>query len=290
MKHLQAVRWLGGKGRMIRRLLPLLESIPHCRYVEPFGGGGVVLLNKKPVEVETYNDIDGGLFGFFKVIADPELFEAFKRRVDALPLSRELYRGSSRDWRDESDEVKRAVLWFVIARQSFGGRFGADWGMSITESTGSMSHSTSMWINGVKLLPKIHERLLRVQIENNDWRKVIDAHDTSDTLFYLDPPYFPDVRKSGHARYEHELSIDDHHELIDRLLDIQGRAAISGYANQVYDRLDVAGWKRIEWETYCSVAGRTRATGMKGHGSAYRMQSRTECLWIKPYESELTLF
>ncbi|MCS7226943.1 MAG: DNA adenine methylase, partial [Gloeomargarita sp. SKYB31] len=70
---------------MVAKLLPLVEAWPHRRYCEPFGGGASVLLAKQPVEVETYNDLDGALVEFFKTLADPDRFEQFYRRVALLP-------------------------------------------------------------------------------------------------------------------------------------------------------------------------------------------------------------
>lgn len=74
------IKWLVGKGNMQKKIVPLLEAIPHRRYVEPFGGGASILLRKAPVELETYNDLDSGLYEFFTVIADPALFRRFYRR------------------------------------------------------------------------------------------------------------------------------------------------------------------------------------------------------------------
>lgn len=83
--------WFGGKGNMVAKILPMLTAIPHTRYVEPFGGGASILMAKPPVDVETYNDLDSALYDFFTVLADPDLFPQFVRRVKLLPCSRQLY-------------------------------------------------------------------------------------------------------------------------------------------------------------------------------------------------------
>ena len=114
--------WFGGKGNMVAKLLKLVP--PHRGYVEPFGGGASLLLAKAPARVETYNDLDSALVGFFKVLADPRLFKRFYRRVQATPYSRELYNQYREEWQAEEDPVIRAYKWFVVARMSFGGIFG----------------------------------------------------------------------------------------------------------------------------------------------------------------------
>lgn len=35
------LRYFGGKGYLARKIVPILEDIPHCTYVEPFGGSAM---------------------------------------------------------------------------------------------------------------------------------------------------------------------------------------------------------------------------------------------------------
>jgi DNA adenine methylase len=60
--------WYGGKFSHLDWLLPLLPPCHH--YCEPFAGSGAVLLNRAPSAVETYNDIDGDVVNFFRVLRD----------------------------------------------------------------------------------------------------------------------------------------------------------------------------------------------------------------------------
>ena len=61
--------WFGGKGNPRIKKAILAALPPHTRYVEPFGGGGSILMAKTPVEVEVYNDVDRGMLNFFRVLA-----------------------------------------------------------------------------------------------------------------------------------------------------------------------------------------------------------------------------
>lgn len=275
------IAWLGGKARHTARLVPLLEAIPHRRYVEPFGGGASILLAKSPVEVEVYNDLDAGLYNFFTVLADPDAFERFCRLVALLPHSRRIYSEYRATWQQERDRVKAAAKWFVVARQSFGGRFGASWGSNVTSTRGGMAEVVQRWLSALDRLPEIHARLQRVRIECDDWRTIVERYDTPDTLFYLDPPYVPETRRDG--TYAHEMTLDDHAALVEVLLNIRGKAVLSGYAHAVYKPLEAAGWERRDWKVACHIVGRTRATGILGEGAAMRLQPRTESVWIKPY-------
>lgn len=79
--------WYGGKFSHLEWLLPLLA---HCyHYCEPFAGSGVILLNRDPSPVETYNDLDGEVCNFFRVLREKksELLELIGlRRFPAKSL------------------------------------------------------------------------------------------------------------------------------------------------------------------------------------------------------------
>ena len=267
------VTWFGGKGCFKKKLLPLLP--PHTAYVEPFGGGASVLVAKEPVGIEVYNDLDQGLYCFFSVLSNPVLFPHFWSRVCNLPYSRELYDECKETWFGTRDPLERASRWFVVARQSFSGEFGCSWGSCISCSNNGRIETASSWQGIMKILPAIHQRLQRVQIENADFRDVIRRYDGPGYLCYCDPPYVTSTRRSG--RYIHEMTDADHHDLVDLLLKYQGAAVLSGYPNVLYKPLEEAGWERLEFASHCTACGRTKAT-------KHTLDSlkRIECVWLNP--------
>ena len=56
-------------------------------YCEPFAGSGAVLLNRPPSGVETYNDLDGEVVNFFRVLRDDP--DELQRKMALTPFSRE---------------------------------------------------------------------------------------------------------------------------------------------------------------------------------------------------------
>lgn len=272
------IKWLGGKGKMASKLMALVPR--HHIYVEPFGGGASMLFAKAPSPVEVYNDIDSGLVNFFRVLRDPETFGQLQRMVELTPHSKEEYYTSLREWEATADPVERAYRWFVVARQSFGGHFGASWGYSLTESISGMSKDTATWLSAIQLLPEVSARLLRVQVDNSDWQAVLDRYDGPSTFFYCDPPYVTDTRKGG--EYRHELTDGMHAQLVQRLLSLKGKAMLSGYGHPIYQPLEDAGWVRMDFETVCHVAGRTRNSKLQGAGNVVTQQKRIESVWLHP--------
>ena len=276
--------WYGGKGMMIAKLKPLIP--PHRTYVEPFCGAASMLFAKEPAAVETINDLDSGVAGFFRVLRDQP--EEFMRLARLSEYGRELYNECRATWQDETDPVRRAWKWWYVASTSFGGTWGASLGTVVTLSRRGMSGQCSKLQSRIEdVLPVCIERLRRVQIENMDALTVIDRYCTKDGFCYCDPPYVGETRTSaGYDKRNPEgcdmRDIESHTALIDALLDTPGAVLVSGYAHPVYTPLIDAGWARIDWNTICYAAPKTRQSGVQGAGSATAKQARVESVWLNP--------
>lgn len=276
-KRLRSPVWyFGGKGNMTAKLLPLLPA--HKQYIEPFFGGGSVFFAKQPAEVETINDIDSAVMGFFAVLRDQS--EEFIRLAQLTPYSRELYNECRALWREEPDAVRRAWRWWVVARQAFGGRFGSNWCPEPRTSSRGMACSTAKLLGAVAGLWDVSERLRETQIDCRDAIAAMRMCCGPETLAYVDAPYVAATRVYG--GYEHEFADADHERLVAALLTLPGKFVVSGYAHPIYKPLEDAGWHRIDWQTACHAAGRTRNSGLQGKGAALAKQPRTETAWLCP--------
>ncbi|XQQ06065.1 MAG: DNA adenine methylase [Leptolyngbya sp. IPPAS B-1204] len=99
-----AFGWYGGKFNHLNWLLPLLPDVTH--YCEPFGGSAAVLLNRKPAPVETYNDLDGEVVNFFRVLRDSQ--EELIRAIGLTPFAREELRIAAEEPIEGLTELERA--------------------------------------------------------------------------------------------------------------------------------------------------------------------------------------
>jgi DNA adenine methylase len=231
-----AFGWYGGKFSHLDWLLPLL---PQCRhYCEPFGGSAAVLLNREPSPVETYNDLDGEVVNFFRVLRDHK--EALLEAIGLTPFSREEFYLACAPPPEDIGDIERARRFFVRARQVRTGLAQTAslgrWANCKNTSRAGMSGVVSRWLGSVAGLADIAERLLRVQIENRPALEVIGLYDAEDTLFYCDPPYPHEARGDDKA-YGYEMGEPEHREFAARLKHIRGRAAVSGYRCALYDDL-----------------------------------------------------
>jgi DNA adenine methylase len=254
------INYFGSKSRLASQIV---EHFPaHRTYCEPFGGSAAVLLAKEPAKVEIYNDLDGHLVNFFRVVRDPLLCANLHSVAENTPYARAEFELAKQK---SDDPVEAARRFLVRHRMSFGGS-GQDWCYSVETSRKGTSAAIRRWRWGVDALPAIHARLKNVQIECADWRDVVARFDSQNTLFYVDAPYVPETRVAG--TYRHELTQADHHDLVACLLSIRGMVVLSGYAHETHRPLERAGWVRIDHPTCTHVRG--------------SLTRRIECLWISP--------
>lgn len=261
MNNLTLIRWAGGKGRQLNDLLPLIPTTET--YVEPFGGGASVLLNRPRSSIEVYNDLDGALVNLFQCVRDngAELYELLM----LVPYSRaEFERCLSFD--GIVDPVRRAVAFYTVINQSISGKRLArrgDW------ARGRMDNLAERWYDRIQNLSPIIERFRHVQIESRDALDILQEWDGEDVTFYCDPPYILDTR-SKRKYYAVEPGDEYHNSLVDVLLNVQGSVVLSGYNHPIYQRLLEHGW-------WCDTYGALAVMEVTGQGG--KKQKRTEIVF-----------
>jgi DNA adenine methylase len=247
--------WYGGKANYAGWLI---ERFPeHVRYVEPFGGAGHVLSAKQPSTFEVFNDLDGRIVNFFRVLRDHESFERLQLMIELSPYARQEF-AEVIDTSLCEDPVENARRFFVLMRQARGGL-----GMSKVTSRAwavskrvrrKMPEAVSKYLSAIDGLPDVHERLREVTIEHLPALEVIDKYDDKDTFSYLDPSYLPETRHGQKAStYGCEMTYEDHEALLARILSVKGKVMISGYASDLYDS-KLAGWRRDTKEVKAQAA------------------------------------
>jgi DNA adenine methylase len=267
-----ALRWHGGKWL----LAPwILEHFPEHRvYVEPFGGAASVLIRKPRSYAEVYNDLDGDVVSFFRVLRSERAGELIAS-LRLTPFAREEFLTAYDKASDPVEEARRLVI------RSFMG-FGSD-GFNRDRPTGFRANSSRSgttpahdWVNYPDSLREIVERLQGVCIESRPAIDVMKQHDAPTTLHYVDPPYMHDTRKSGH-RYRHEMDAEAHGELLGTLLRLEGIVVLSGYPHALYDAA-LSKWWRVERKALADGA-----------------RPRTEVIWMnrappRPRPVQTTMF
>lgn len=261
----QCLKWHGGKHYLAPKFIDLMP--PHQNYVEPYFGGGSVLLKKDPAGIaEVVNDLDGELTSFWRVMQDPQQFEKFVRVVNVMPFSEAEFDHAFREIEPE-DKVARAIAFFVRNRMSRAGNGKGFAPMTKNRTRGGMNEQASAFLGAVDGLPAICERLRRVVILNEPAVDVIRKMDTPKTLFYLDPPYLHETRASKNAYGPFEMSDENHRELLTKIKVVEGMVMLSGYPSPLYESM-LGDW-------HCEVFD------MPNHAAGGLKKAReTECVWM----------
>ena len=195
---------------------------------------------------------------FFRVLRSEQDSAKLRKALESTPFAREEFE-SSYERSDCPVETARRLL--IRSFMGFGhtGVFEKPTGFR-ANSNRSGTTPVHDWGNWPNQVPLLYDRLQGVVIENRLAVDVMTQHDGPDTLHYVDPPYVLETRGTC-AAYRHEMTLEQHRELLNACKSMQGNVMISGYACDDYD-FCLAGWFRQERQTFADGA-----------------RKRTEVLW-----------
>jgi DNA adenine methylase len=207
------------------------EDYENLTYLEPYVGGGSVILNKKKSKLEIINDIDSFMIDIYKALRDEP--KEFVKRLSHVKYCEETFNKALKKDAFE-DYMESATNEFILRRMSRGGlRKAFAWSNRLR---GGNPGDVNAWKTALKLLPELSNRIQNVFILNKNAIDVINTFNNEETFLYCDPPYLLETRTSKKI-YSSELSTEDHIELSHMLNNFKGKAMISGYSSPLYNRI-----------------------------------------------------
>lgn len=218
------VKWAGGKGSLISQLsnfypYELRNGIIE-RYIEPFVGGGAVLidiLQNYDVRQAYAFDINMDLINAYNVIKNnvEELITNLKRmETEYLQLEQEERKNYFYNIRNEYNDytlqeneqnVQRASQFIYLNRTCFNGLYRVNKDGKFNVPVGSYKNPT---ICDEENLRNLSELIQNVQFQYGDYRRSME-YVTENTFVYFDPPYRPLNMTSGFTSYTKEDFNDD---------------------------------------------------------------------------------
>lgn len=264
MTNSPAIRYHGGKFRLAPWIMRFFPE--HKTYVEPFGGAAGVLIQKTRSYAEVYNDLDGDIVNFFRVLRDRDMRSQLEAAIVLTPYARAEFELS---WEPTECPIERARRTAIRAQMGFGSA-GATKGITGFRIDTRRAYGTAqhLWAKYPAAIAAVGERFNSVLIENRPAIEVMQQHDGVETLHFVDPPYVHGTRvlqANGRGYYRHEMSDDDHVELLTFLLELDGMIVLSGYMSDMYADI-LSGWESHTTKSRISA----------GRGSALR----DEVVWI----------
>jgi DNA adenine methylase len=262
----RVLRWHGGKGKMAAKLVTLLPA--HQVYTEAYGGSAAVLLEKPPSQFEVYNDLNGDLVNFYRVLRNEP--EELIRQIELTPYARDEYATAGDEVEDPIERARRFMVasWMTVA--GFDGKFRSvtDWRRLLRSDR--PAPPSRQWASLGNRLWAAAQRLRSVQIDNKPALDILQDYDAPNVCHYIDPPY-PTSTRTGPKRYPFEMNDAQHAEMLEVVIRLQGSVVISSYRNEVYDRA-------LRSFTRHDITVPLHST-MAGRGQ--KRTERTECVWVR---------
>lgn len=226
------IKWAGGKTRVMPQLL---KHLPKADYlIEPFVGSGTVFLN---TDYRRYIlcDSNRALINFFRVVTtDTERLINITSSMfhgdnteDRYYARRTLF--NSMQWSDTSrpdQALLYAALFLYLNRHGFNGLYRTNLRGEFNVPFGKYA------------APYFPEKEVRLFAEKASDTKAVFIHSdfrhsipdvmqlAHDAVIYCDPPYIPASETANFTAYDKPFTLDDHHELVKALLDVNRQHGI----------------------------------------------------------------
>lgn len=237
------LKYPGSKWNIADQIVSIMPK--HHSYVEPYFGSGAVLFNKAPSNIETINDLDNDVVNLFRCIKDNA--ETLAKLVATTPFSRTQYEEAFENSQNVIEPFEKAVNFLVKCWQGHGFRtngYKNGWKRDVMGR--ERAYSLWNWYRLPEWIIEIAERLRMVQIENKPAIDVIKSFNFSNVFMYIDPPYLLTTRSA--KQYKHEMSDEQHEELLITILQSEAKIIISGYENDMYNNY-LKNWSKKKYQS-----------------------------------------
>lgn len=239
----------GGKTRIAKWVVGHFPK--HDVYLEPFVGGGSVIISKTPSRIEMINDLDKSIFNIFKQIkANPKELAA---ALWATP-----YAKSNFDY-PSLNEIDMAVIAMAKGKQFYcGNRNTSTWRPDA--KTGSL-HKT--WIGWYERIIPLAARLRNVQILCEDaLLSIRRVYNNKDALIYIDPPYY-----NHEDEYEFKIDYDGMVSLLN-----------SAQAKVIVSEFEESSTKWSGWNKCYKICSKKNHRGIIGDNKREVLFTNFECI------------
>ena len=272
-----AFSYYGGKQRIARHILPVIDEIPHTVYGEPFCGGASVLYARDARTVansdhyrEYLNDKNEWVTTFYRVgkLQPDELLTL----IDATLYSESAHAKAKGILKNSENYSDLEIAWafYVQANMSFANKLGGGWA-----STVNSGNRGAVWVSRRKHLSNALARLSEVAISCSDAISCIKRWDSPQTLHYIDPPY-PGADQGHYSGY----TIEDYMQLCDCLDTIHGSYILSNYPQSIEPK---SAQKKVEIQATSSASAKGKVGADKSQMPTQESlgdRKRTEVLWV----------
>lgn len=201
----------GGKTKICEELINYMP--PHKTYVEPFIGGGSIFCNKAKADLNIINDLDKNIFNLWSDFQNCDNFDF--EFIPEINADREIFFRFLNQTEFNSSK-ERFTRNLFLNKYSFSGN------MNKIGYSDIKKWRPNKFVYIKKHFNEYKELLKDVLIFNEDYKRLISIYDSTDTFFYLDPPYSKNLKYWGYG-----LPFITNEELSNAVRGIRGKFMLS---------------------------------------------------------------
>lgn len=252
-------RYAGSKLHFIERFNTITSGLDCTTYVEPFFGSGAVFFNlTKEYDKYVINDVNPHVINAVMSFKNGtyEQYEAVLQLVARdfgnIRESKESYY-NFRNWFNEkyfgknNDVITEGFMFHMLMNSCINSL------VRIGPNGFNQSYGNRLFVVDRKTFVELNERLNKnVVITSKNYTDVIKEHDSSRTLFFLDPPYFVRNEVGYHKTYAE----NDLNEFISLIKPLTGKIVYTDIACDLHDLL---GWNMYNTKVLSNISPLRRA-------------------------------
>lgn len=203
------------------------EDYEKLRYIEPFVGNGLILLNKNKSQEEVAGDIDPNIISIWRIMRDEN--KNFRNKISKLSYT-EKYFNLVKNKKYEKDYFKEYFFDFVLRKMSKNGQ------KNIFDSI-ERKKINKFWKDVSENISSLEERIKDVYFINKNPIDIINGFSNPDCLCYCCPPPF--LEKNS------QMTTDEYVQLTDSIKSFRGKVVFYGNNCSFYKRI-LSDWKIIK--------------------------------------------
>ena len=270
------LRYPGGKAKFAPKIKSIIENNDlHGHYVEPYAGGAGVALDLLFSGVCTdihINDLDLAIYHFWKSITEET--EDFIRLVSKTDVTIEEWHKQKEILKqDDISPIERGFAAFFLNRTN---RSGILKGGVIGGLQQLGNYKLDCRFNKetlIKRIQKIGSLSNKIHVYNQDtekWLLEIDNLIPSNSLIYLDPPYY----EKGQGLYRNFYNHQDHKSIKEKLIKVKTPWVVS-YDNNQNIRDIYQQYRQEEYILNYSASKKMKATEVIIYSDSIKLPHRT---------------
>lgn len=270
------LRYPGGKAKFAPKIKSIIENNDlHGHYVEPYAGGAGVALDLLFNGVCTdihINDLDLAIYHFWKSITEET--EDFIRLVSKTDVTIEEWHKQKEILKqDDISPIERGFAAFFLNRTN---RSGILKGGVIGGLQQLGNYKLDCRFNKetlIKRIQKIGSLSNKIHVYNRDtgkWLLEIDNLIPSNSLIYLDPPYY----EKGQGLYRNFYNHQDHKSIKEKLIKVKTPWVVS-YDNNQNIRDIYQQYRQEEYILNYSASKKMKATEVIIYSDSIKLPHRT---------------